>query len=82
MSQESASTSKAPVMSAEEKLHMAQLYADCREIVEGKFTSASRTTEDPKQKAFQRVADELMAMGVAIRTPKQVQQKINNLKKR
>uniref|UniRef100_A0A914X0H5 Regulatory protein zeste n=1 Tax=Plectus sambesii TaxID=2011161 RepID=A0A914X0H5_9BILA len=82
MSQESASTSKAPVMSAEEKLHVAQFYADCREIIEGKFTSVSRTTEDPKKKAFQRVADELTAMGVAVRTPKQVQQKINDLKKR
>uniref|UniRef100_A0A914X803 Regulatory protein zeste n=1 Tax=Plectus sambesii TaxID=2011161 RepID=A0A914X803_9BILA len=82
MSQESALTSKAPVMSAEEKLHIAQFYVDCREIVEGKFTSASRTAEDPKKKSFQRVADELTAMGVAVRTPKQVQQKINDLKKR
>ena len=68
--------------SDKEKLHIANVYSDKKHVIDGPFVGASKSNAKPKQRALEQLAKELTAMGVAKRTAAQVQQKIDDMKKK
>ena len=71
---------KAPEFTAAEKIAIAEYYEDHRDEIEGKFDTASKMGESRRDKAFQELADELTAMGIAVRTVKQLKTKLKTMK--
>ena len=80
--QSTPSKPRAPFYSDKEKLHIANVYSDKKQVFDGAFVGASKSSANPKQRALEQLAKELTAMGVAKRTAAQVQQKIDDMKKK
>jgi hypothetical protein len=70
-------------MSAAEKLHIANFYADHCEAIEGKLEGASKNAKESRRdKAYSQLAAELTAMGVAVRTEGRVKKKLSDMKQK
>lgn len=74
--------SKATPMSSEEKAHLAKLYSEKRDIIKGKFESASKGGKDSKKELFIEAAEALTAMGIAKRTPAQIKEKFKSMERK
>ena len=73
---------KAAEFTAAEKKAIAEYYEDRRDELEGKFDTASKLGESTRDKAFNELAEQLTAMGVAVRTVKPLKVKLKSMKQR
>jgi signal recognition particle GTPase len=80
--EDAAPQEKAPEFTAAEKKAIAEYYEDRRDELEGKFDTASKSGESTRDKAFKELAEQLTAMGVAVRPVKSLKVKLKSMKQR
>jgi hypothetical protein len=76
------SVARAVPFSTPEKVALAEVFVEKRQILKGKKKGASKSDTDPKKEIYEDAAKTLTAMGISKRTPEQIQQKISDMEKK